>query len=45
MALVAHVAFLGSFQLRNKLVDVFNVDKGPREIVSVTDALDPGGLG
>ena len=42
---VAHVAFLGFFRLRNKLADVFYVDKGPREIVVVTDDLEPCGLG
>ena len=39
LALVAHVTFLGFFLPGENLLALFYVDKGPREIVAIADAL------
>ena len=44
LALVAHVSFLGLLQLRKKIVDILDGDKGPCEVVALSDALEPGCL-
>ena len=45
MALGFHVSLLGFFGLVEILVDVLDVDKGPGEVASFADGLEPGCLG
>ena len=44
MALVAHVSFLSFFRLGKEFVDILDSDKGPCEVVALSDALGTGCL-
>ena len=44
LALAAYVALLGLLGLGGKLVEVFDVDEGPGEVVSSADRLEPYAL-
>ena len=37
--------FLRFLRLGEIFVDILNIDDGPRQVVIITDALEPGGLG
>ena len=43
--LILHVALLCFLRLRKTLVDIFDGDEGPCEVVSHADALDPSCFG
>ena len=45
LVLAPHVSLLCFFQLWGKLVDVFDVDEGLREVVSFPDGLEPSVFG
>ena len=44
MALVSHVSFLSSLRLGKEFVEILDSDKGPCEVVALSDAFDPGCL-
>ena len=44
LALAAHVALLGLLGIGEKIIDIFDVDEGPGEVVSSADSLEPCAL-
>ena len=44
MALVAHVSFLNLLRLGKEFVEILDSDKGPCEVVDLSDNIEPGCL-